>query len=208
MPSEPDLPSPTTPACDKPGQTDPETWLDEHGDCLYGYALLRVRKTEVADDLVQETLLAAMRSKDRFAARSSVRTWLVGILKYKILDHFRKLGRETSFTDLKFLEDEQAEKFQNDGWIHELGPKKWRADAETAMDHDEFWATLQSCLSKLPPRVSDVFMLREMDDQSTDEICVALAISQSNLWVMLHRARMALRGCLEINWFGDRKKTG
>lgn len=187
---------------------DPETWLDEHGDCLYGFALLRVRKPEVAEDLVQETLLAALRSQDRFAGKSSVRTWLVGILKYKIIDHFRKLGRETPFTDLQSLDDEQGDQFKNNAWIHELGPKKWRTDGETAMDRDEFWTTIRACLSKLPPRIADVFLLREMDDQSTDEICAALTISQSNLWVMLHRARLALRGCLEINWFGNRGKTG
>ncbi len=198
---------PESPPREVSGKMDPEKWLDEHGDCLYGFALLRVRKPEVAEDVVQETLLAAMRSKDRFEGKSSVRSWLVGILKYKIIDYFRKLARETSFTDLKSLDDEQSGKFEDNYWIHKLGPMKWRADGETAMDRHEFWTTIQSCLSKLPPRIADVFMLREMDDQSTDEICAALTISQSNLWVMLHRARMALRECLEINWFGNSGKT-
>ncbi len=197
-----------SPTSEISGKMDPEKWLDECGDCLYGFALLRVRKPEVAEDMVQETLLAAMRSKDRFEGKSSVRTWLIGILKYKILDYFRKLGRETSFTDLNFLEDEFGEKFENNYWIHKLGPKKWRSDGETSLDRDEFWVTIQGCLSKLPPRIADVFMLREMDDQSMDEICSALTISQSNLWVMLHRARMALRECLEINWFENPGKPG
>jgi RNA polymerase sigma-70 factor (TIGR02943 family) len=186
---------------DMRGKVDPETWLDEHGDCLYGFALLRVRKPDLAEDLVQETLLAAFRSKDRFRGKSSIRSWLVGILKFKIIDYYRKQSRETSFTDLNFLEDELSEKFRDNNWIHELGPKEWAADSQTTFDREEFWSTLQSCLSKLPPRVGDVFMLREIDDQSTGEICNSLSISQSNLWVMLHRARMGLRECLEMNWF-------
>ena len=179
----------------------PETWLDEHGDCLYGFALLRVRKQEAAEDLVQETLLAAIRSQDRFAGKSSIRTWLVGILKNKILDYFRKLGRETSFTDLEFLQHEQSDRFQEGYWLHDRGPQEW--DFDRKLDREEFWTTMRRCLSKLPPRVGDVFMLREVDQRSTREICSALSISQSNLWVMLHRARMALRGCLEMNWFGE-----
>src|SRR6267143_7154726 len=94
---------------------DPERWVDEHGDVLYRYALARVRKPEVAQDLIQETLLAAMRSHDRFAGQSSVRSWLCGILKHKLCDYYRKSGRETSFTDLEFLDDECAEKFVPEG---------------------------------------------------------------------------------------------
>jgi RNA polymerase sigma-70 factor (ECF subfamily) len=106
----------TAPAVAKSG---PETWVDEHGDVLYRYALERVRKPEVAQDLVQDTLLAAVRSYERFAGQSSVRSWLCGILKHKICDYYRKLGRETSFTDLEFLADENSEKFVPEGyWVH------------------------------------------------------------------------------------------
>src|SRR5436190_9437225 len=90
------------------GTIDPERWVDEHGDCLYRYALLRVRKPEIAEDLVQETLLVAVRTHARFAGRSTERSWLCGILKNKICDHFRKLGRETTFTDLEFFSDEHS----------------------------------------------------------------------------------------------------
>jgi RNA polymerase sigma-70 factor (TIGR02943 family) len=181
---------------------DPNRWVDEHGDCLYRYALLRVRTPEVAEDLVQETLLIAIRTQDRFAGRSSERSWLIGILKNKIIDHYRKLGRETSFTDLEFLKDEYSHKFVERGfWNHDLGPHEWRPEADEVMHKGEFWQTMRDCLSKLPPRIADVFMLREMDDVPSKEICTALNISESNLWVMLHRARMALRECLEINWF-------
>jgi RNA polymerase sigma-70 factor, ECF subfamily len=182
---------------------DPDRWVDEHGDCLYRYALLRVRKAEVAEDLVQETLLVAMRTHEKFGGRSSERSWLVGILKNKICDHFRKAGRETNFTDLEFFQDEHSDKFDGkDYWIHERGPTDWKPEGEDAMKRAEFWQTLQACMGKLPQRVADVFMMREVDDMPGKEVCSTLNISEANLWVMLHRARMALRQCLEVNFFG------
>jgi RNA polymerase sigma-70 factor (ECF subfamily) len=181
---------------------DPEHWIDEHGDVLYRYALARVRKSEVAQDLVQDTLLAAMRARDRFAGQSSVRSWLCGILKHKLCDYYRKLGRETSFTDLEFLDDECSDRFVPEGyWVHMNGPKEWKPEADEVMHRDEFWQTMRSCLGKLPERVATVFMMREMDEIESKEICATLAITDSNLWVMLHRARMALRECLAVHWF-------
>jgi len=180
----------------------PERWVDEHGDVLYRYALARVRKLDIAQDLVQETLLAAMRSRERFAGQSSVRSWLCGILKHKLCDHFRKRGRETSFTDLEFLTDECEEKFVPEGfWVHMNGPKEWRPEPDEVMHRDDFWQTMRDCLAKLPERIAAVFTLREMDEIESKEICAILSISESNLWVMLHRARMALRECLATNWF-------
>ena len=184
----------------------PERWVDDHGDCLYRYALLRVRRPEVAEDLVQETLCAAVRTYGSFRQKSSERSWLCGILKNKICDYFRRLGRETCFTDLEFLDDEMSHKFIDQGWNHDPGPAEWKSEAEVLMDRTEFWQTFRDCLSKLPARVADVFMLREMEEMETTQICQALRISQNNLWVMLHRARMALRECLELNWFENRPK--
>jgi RNA polymerase sigma-70 factor (TIGR02943 family) len=181
---------------------DPSRWVDEHGDILYRYALERVRKPDVAQDLVQETFLAAVRTHDRFRGRSTVRSWLCGILKHKICDHYRKRGRETSFTDLEFLANEYEEKFVPEGyWVHMNGPKEWKPDPDEVMHRDEFWKTMRDCLAKLPERVATVFMMREMDEVESKEICATLSISDSNLWVMLHRARMALRECLATNWF-------
>ena len=200
--------SPTTPTAlrNDPAQTNPDRWVDEHGDCLFRYALVRVRRREVAEDLVQETLLAAIRSREKFAGRSSERSWLTGILKHKISDHFRKLGRETSFTDLESLADEFSEKFVPEGyWVHVKGPKEWKPEADEVVYRAEFWQTMRHCLDKLPERIANVFMLREMDEVESKEICSMLSISESNLWVMLHRARMALRECLEINWFNREK---
>jgi RNA polymerase sigma-70 factor (TIGR02943 family) len=181
---------------------DPERWVDDHGDVLYRYALARVRKPDVAQDVVQETLLAAVRTHERFRGGSTVRSWLCGILKHKLCDYYRKLGRETSFTDLEFLADECADRFVPEGyWVHMNGPKEWRPEADEVMHRDEFWQVMRDCLAKLPERIATVFMMREMEEVESKEICAMLSISDSNLWVMLHRARMALRECLAMNWF-------
>ena len=193
--------SATDAARQSPRSVNPDSWVDQHGDFLYRYALLRVRHPEVAEDLVQETLFAAVRTYANFRGTSSERSWLFGILKNKICDHFRKLAQEVSFTDLEFLEDEMSHKFIDQGWNHDLGPAEWEPNPKAALDRKEFWETFRSCLDKLPERVADVFMLREMEEMDTGQICEALRISQNNLWVMLHRARMALRECLELNWF-------
>ena len=118
-------------------------WVDDNGECLYRYALVRVRRPEVAEDLVQETFLAGVRGYEKFGGRSSERSWLVGILKNKIVDHFRKLGRETSFTDMEFLSDEFSEKFVSVGfWDHDKGPHEWKPEPDEVMHRAEFWQTI------------------------------------------------------------------
>ncbi|MGL4398775.1 MAG: sigma-70 family RNA polymerase sigma factor [Luteolibacter sp.] len=179
---------------------DATRWVDDHGDCLYRFAKMRVKRTEIAEDLVQDSLLAALRAAKNFSGRSNERTWLIGILKNKIADYFRKLGRETTFTDMEFMKDEMSHKFESGFWTEKKGPKVWQ-ESEAVTYRGEFWQTMRECMDKLPPRVADVFVMREMDGEDTPVICETLGISQSNLWVMLHRARMALRECLEINWF-------
>jgi RNA polymerase sigma-70 factor (TIGR02943 family) len=184
-------------------QTAAERWVDDHGERLFRYALVRVRKTEIAEDLVQETLLAAVRGYEKFGGRSSERSWLCGILKNKIVDYFRKLGREVSFTDTEFVADEFSEKFVSIGfWNHDKGPAEWKPEPDEVAHRREFWRTMRDCLAKLPEKVRAVFTMREMDDISSKDICATLSISDSNLWLMLHRVRMALRECLEMNWFG------
>ena len=196
----------SVPATD-PGvsRLDPERWVDEHGDYLFHYALSRLRDPGRAEDFVQEALLAALKNASRFEGRASERTWLTGILKNKILDHFRKAGRETNFTDLEFYAGEEAATFTNqdfpDHWNAGAAPCEW-TDTGAALHREEFWRVFHSCSGKLPERIARVFILREVDAISSDEICATLNISPNNLWVMLHRARLALRRCLEVNWFG------
>jgi RNA polymerase sigma-70 factor (TIGR02943 family) len=186
--------------------SDPERWVEEHGDYLFKYALSCLRDPAKAEDLVQETFLAALKGAKDFQGRSSEKSWLVGILKNKICDSFRKASRETSFTDLEFYSDEEGDRFIpdgpfKDGWIHELGPQEW-SNPGANLDSEAFWQTYRDCSNKLPKNVSTVFNLREVDGVETREICAMLNITENNLWVMLYRARMALRRCLELNWFG------
>jgi RNA polymerase sigma-70 factor (ECF subfamily) len=185
--------------------SDPEGWVEVHGDYLFKYALLRLRDSSRAEDAVQETFLAALKGGRSFAGRSAEKSWLVGILKNKIYDYYRKASRETTFTDLAFYSDEEGERFvadgaSKDGWIHERGPLEW-PEPGASLDREVFWRTFHDCSNKLPKNVAAVFTLREVDGVESREICALLNISESNLWVMLHRARMALRRCLETNWF-------
>jgi RNA polymerase sigma-70 factor (TIGR02943 family) len=203
-------PSQVTPeAIDKTpsGNSDPERWVESYGDYLFNYALMRLRDSAKAEDAVQETFLAALKGCKTFAGRSAEKSWLVGILKNKIYDYYRKASRETSFTDMEFYSDEESDRFIpaglfKDGWIHELGPLEWSSAPGASLDSQEFWKTFHDCTSKMPKNVAAVFNLREVDGVESKEICAMLNISESNLWVMLHRARMALRRCLETNWFG------
>ena len=213
MEAEGALPEPIRkPAADagapaRPNRSDPERWVEDHGDYLYAYALTRVRDPVKAEDFVQETFLAAL--KANFAGKSSEKSWLTGILKNKIFDYYRKAGRETSFTDLDFFKEEQDNSFHQEGphkeaWLHEKGPMEW-PNPSANLENEEFWKAFHQCAGKLPKNVAQVFLLREMDDVDSGEICEMLNISPGNLWVMLHRARMALRRCLELNWFGRDK---
>lgn len=183
--------------------TTPERWVDDHGDALFGYAFTRLRDRARAQDLVQDTLLAAWRSRERFAGESSERTWLVGILRHKLLDFLRTASRERSFTDLEFYTDEEGETFGNldfpGHWSAGSAPGAWR-ELGAGVDSPRFWDVFYACCARLPDRIAQAFILREVDELSTAEICRQTGVTESNLWVMLHRARLALRSCLEQNW--------
>jgi RNA polymerase sigma-70 factor (ECF subfamily) len=204
---------------DQSPSIDPGLWVDQHGDYLYRFAHFRVRDEAVAEDLVQETLLAALQSRENYAGRGSERTWLTGILKHKIVDHFRKVAKLNQFNSIEGEEFEHNELFMQEGewtghWVaalnpdkaDELGPIEWNTNPAAMLEQGEFWETFKKCLSPLPPRIASAFTMREVDGLETDEICNILGISANNLWVMLHRARTQLRRCLEVNWF--RKKAG
>ncbi len=184
---------------------DPETWVEAHGDYLYSYALLRLRHRDLAEELVQETFLAALKNYKNFAQQSSERTWLVGILKHKIVDHFRRSTRERPVADFEIsVDDDDA--FRKTGewadhWTPEGAPKAWSDDPSQIVEQKEFWEIFNRCLSQLPPRLAEAFMLREVDGLSSDEVCEILNVTPNNLWVMLHRARALLRRGLETSWF-------
>lgn len=214
VPTDPTAPNQSAPVPHGPESTsqlsDPERWVTDYGDYLFKFALTRLRDPARAEDAVQETFLAALKGGKSFAGRSAEKSWLVGILKNKIFDHYRKASRETTFTDLAFYADEESDRFVTagifqGGWNHEQGPVDW-SEPGASLDQEQFWKTFRDCAGKLPKNVGAVFTMREVDGIESKEICALLNITENNLWVMLHRARMALRRCLETNWFGKAAK--
>jgi len=168
---------------------------------LLRYATLQLRDPALAEDVVQETLLAAFNSPSRFSGKSAYKTWLVGILKHKIVDVVRKRSRDQSlFAVEETPESEAAEEyFAADGHWREF-PSNW-GNPEQSLEDKRFWVVFERCLEAMPVRAARAFMMREFMELTSDEICKELAITSTNLWVLLHRARLSLRGCLEVKWF-------
>jgi len=184
----------------------PEGWLARHGDCLYHFALVRLRAPELAADLVQETFLEAIRTRNAFAGRSSERTWLVGILKHKIVDHLRKSGRDRAVRNGIAPEASAEAAFDRRGhW--RVSPAAWTGDPSRVLETREFWEVFSHCLSKLPAGLADAFHLRELDGLSAEEVRQVLNITPANLWARLHRARLLLRQCLDAGWYGYRANS-
>jgi len=181
--------------------TEPEDWLEEHGSALYAFACLHVRDEHRAEDLVQDTLLAALKGRDRFQGKSSIRTWLIGIMKHKIMDEFRRQSREVPAPDSpeeawEAVEMRRvSESFTNSGrWSQ---PLTCMGDCEQDVARDQFWTLIEKCLNGLSPRMARLFVLRELWDMDTDGICKELKITPTNLWTTLHRARFSMRQCVE-----------
>jgi RNA polymerase sigma-70 factor, ECF subfamily len=169
---------------------------------LVRFAALQLRDRELAEDAVQETMLAAERGIVDFAARSSIKTWVFAILKRKIVDALRSRSPEMSISQLDGENDADLDAlFDRKGfWATEHKPHSW-ADPADSLEQQLFWRTFELCLDGLPENTARVFAMRELLDLDTEEICKVLSISTSNCWVILHRARMRLRVCLEDNWF-------
>jgi RNA polymerase sigma-70 factor (ECF subfamily) len=184
------------------GNPEPTQWIERHADALFGYALVQLGNQEDAEERVQETFLAALESRATFRGESSERTWLMGILKHKICDHFRRRGREASSRDPAGVAEALDAMFTGPGKWKKGIPQKWRGDPEAILEQGEFWDALRDCLSKLPARMGEAFCLRQMHGLESEEICKVLETSATNLWTLLHRARALLRACLERNGFG------
>ena len=172
---------------------------------LLRFARLQLRDAGAAEDAVQETLLAALTGSHSFESRSSYKTWLISILRNKIIDIIRDQGREVSASSLADDEagDEQLADtlFDRRGhWQAEARPGRW-ADPEASFEQKQFWAVFEACLDHLPAKAARVFMMREFLGLETDEICKETGMSTSNCWVVLHRARQGLRTCLDTRWF-------
>ena len=181
-----------------------EVLLAEHRPVLFRYALLQLKDNELADDAVQETLLAAWQSSANFQGKAGLRTWLIGILKHKIADHWRRSAREITASDFDQHDELSGENYEDDfftengRWISK--PAAWN-DPEAALKQQEFWMIYETCQNNLPPKMAQVFMLRELVGLEAEEVCHETGISDANYWVTMHRARLRLRECLEIRWF-------
>jgi RNA polymerase sigma-70 factor (TIGR02943 family) len=179
-----------------------EDQLAENRSYLLRYARLQLRNDAWAEDAVSETLLAALTKPQSFGNRSQLKTWLVGILKHKVIDILRQRRREVQLVDDEG--DGSAEldalMFKADGHYAQE-PADW-GNPEQELDSRQFFAVLEACCEKLPAAMGRVFLMREWLEMSSDEICKELKLTPTNLYVQLHRARLRLRECLELNWFG------
>ena len=182
-----------------------ERWLELYGDILFRYAFRYVKDKQTAEDIVSESLLAGLKAQSSFAGQSTEQTWLIGILNNKIMDYFRKSKREISFDETNIISDNMDEDFTQSG--HETGtwkpnrrPAEWMVDTDDPLELKEFWLYLNNCIESLDIRLSMVFVLRELEEMDSKNICNVLSISSTNLRVMLYRARKQLRLCLEKNW--------
>ncbi|MBZ0255630.1 sigma-70 family RNA polymerase sigma factor [bacterium] len=180
----------------------PQTWAEEYGDVLYHYALRMLKNPDQAEDAVQETFIAAIRAKNSFKGRSTVRTWLIGILRNKIHDMMRKKYRENEVLDPSSdLENTYPTSNWFDYFNHWKNPPASWKNPSASLNEKEFWITLQNCIQNLPEPMADAFTQRIFEDAKSEEICKIMNISSTHLGVLIHRARLRLRQCLEVNWF-------
>jgi RNA polymerase sigma-70 factor (TIGR02943 family) len=185
----------------------PGGWVDNYADYLYSYAYSRVSDEEVARDLVQDTFLSALKAKDSYKGAASEKTWLVSILKRKIIDQYRRAAvrKESSFEESEAYKVAYGHYFTEDGfmpgdWHKAHAPREWNLD-KSRIEQNEFRRVLLACLGRLPKAWAAVFSMKHMDEESSENICKELNISASNFWVIIHRAKLQMRECLEKNWF-------
>lgn len=184
------------PASDTLG--DPAEWVDRYGDLLLRYACSRVTDIELAEDLVQETLLAAFRHRKQFDGKAAFSTWLIAILRRKIADHYRAAGKSPEFIDSSSQGHEDH--FSPKGkWSSALA--NWRGTPAQLAENAEFWLVFQDCFGGLPAHLGQAFQLREIARTSADDVSRQIGITPKNLAVRLHRARLLLRQCLDTKWF-------
>lgn len=183
---------------ESPPVTDFPSRVEAERAYLLRFARLQLRDAHAAEDAVQEALAAALAGEGGFDGRSNLRTWLTAILKHKIVDHVRRASREAAAGDAEDLSDLDP-LFQPDGhWVER--PRDW-SEPDRALETREFQAVLEDCLARLPERTARAFMMREHLGLEASEICQELGITPTHYWVLLYRARVALRECLEKHWF-------
>jgi RNA polymerase sigma-70 factor (TIGR02943 family) len=185
-----------------------DSTLAELRPMLLKIARLQLRNDAWAEDVVSETLLAALEGAARFGGQSQVKTWVVGILKHKIIDQFRRSSREVSVEAEREAGNAESfdELFVEDGHFRDRPLPTW-GDPEASLDRNQFLEIVQACVDKLPAGLGRIFMMREWMEYETEEICKELGITSTNAFVMLYRARMRLRECLELTWFAPQRRA-
>ena|SRR5690606_22624024 len=177
---------------------DPTKWIDLYSDYLFNYTIARVNDKDMAEDLVQETFLAGLKSMKNFKGEASERTWLISILKRKIIDYYRKTNSNKGKAEVRMsYTDDESE----GDWLEERVADPFDKTAEDLMQNSELGDAILDCLSKLPEKQAEVFRMKTIEGYETEVICKELNITASNLWVIIHRARTAMASCLEKNWF-------
>ncbi|SOC80707.1 RNA polymerase sigma-70 factor, ECF subfamily [Salinimicrobium sediminis] len=179
-------------------QLDPEKWVDRYSDYLFNYTIVRVNDREVANDIISETFLAGLNSMKNFKGEASERTWLISILKRKIIDHYRKSNSNKGQAEVKMNFPDS----DNEGdWLEERVADLSDMTAEDQMENRELGLAILDCLDQLNEKQAKIFKMKTIDGLDTETICNEFNISPSNLWVIIHRARTSLAKCLEKNWF-------
>ncbi|HZW63965.1 MAG TPA: sigma-70 family RNA polymerase sigma factor [Flavobacteriaceae bacterium] len=175
----------------------PESWIDKYSDYLFNYTFSRINDREVAKDIIQDTFFAGLKSMKNFKGEASERTWLISILKRKIIDHYRKMNSTKGKAEVKisFPEEEEGD------WLEERVADSFDKTAEDTIENKELGDTIMECLSKLPEKQATAFKMKTIDGLDTETICNELNITASNLWVIVHRARQTMMECLEKHWF-------
>ena len=187
---------------DKPKNIlNPKQWVKTYSDQLYRFAFLRLSDRDIAKDIVQDTFLAALRNQETYKGEISEKNWLFTILKNKIIDQYRKKATSSELrhqiSEVNF--DEYFDK--EDHWKMEVVPKEWTVDYSGGVESKEFFEILHRCIDRLGEIMKSVFSMKYLDEIESEDICKELKISSSNYWVIIHRAKLQLRNCLEKNWF-------
>ncbi|MCF6351218.1 MAG: sigma-70 family RNA polymerase sigma factor [Flavobacteriaceae bacterium] len=179
---------------------DSSKWVDLHSDYMYNYTITRVNDHEIAKDLVQETFFSSLKAMKNFKGEASERTWLISILKRKIIDYYRKKNSKKGQAEVRmnFYEDDRKGK-----WLEERAPTVWGNAGEKNMENNELKSALEKCIANLSEKYRLVFLLKTVQNYESEEICNELDITSSNLWVIIHRARVQLKNCLERTWFNS-----
>lgn len=192
--------------------TNPKEWVSKYGDYLFRIAMIKVNDTETAQDLVQDTFLSAIKGLDSFKGESSEKTWLISILRNKIIDYYRKKNvfrdtatylnqTEMAFHEHFFQEDETSSAH----WIAGSMPSLWKSDADETLTEMEFFKVMEECIQKMPSKFIPIFTAKFIEEEEAEKICKDYEITPSNYWVIIHRAKLLMRSCLEKRWFNTQK---